>query len=214
MALTHLRFVLLLGLFVPIPAGAAVTLREVPVRLYDTTGMAGPVRASALETARITLAGANVPIRWMDCAAGQAVPRCATATEAGERVLRVVRAGGPRSAGAGAAALHSPASPLPLGDAFVDLAAGSGVLATVYLDRITALAQVSGSSVAILLGYAIAHEIGHLLLGTNTHGTRGLMRPVWSRDEVRRGHAADWTFSESEMTAIRARLESMRALAP
>jgi hypothetical protein len=113
----------------------------------------------------------------------------------------------------GAAALSSPASLLPLGDAFVDLGTQSGVLATIYVDRVTALADASASSVATLLGYAIAHEIGHLLLGTNSHGLRGLMRPLWSRDEVRRGRASDWMFTEREAQAIRARLGSTRALA-
>jgi hypothetical protein len=210
MVLRYLRFTLLFGAFVPIHAAAAVTLHEVPVRVYDTTGMAVSVRTSALETARVTLGAADVPVRWFDCGA-RAMPTCEAVTEPGERVLRIVRAGSPGSAVVtGAAALRSPRSLLPLGDAFVDLATQSGVLATVYLDRVTAFAVASGSSVASLLGYAIAHEIGHLLLGTNIHNTRGLMRPLWSRDEVRRGRAADWTFTESDARAIRARLAAAR----
>jgi hypothetical protein len=215
MVLTHLRFGLLLGAFVPLPTAAAVVLHEVPVRVYDTTGIALPTRTSALETARVTLVRAGVPIRWLQCAAREHVPACEKATAGGELVLRLVRSGGSgRAVASGAAALRSPVSLLPLGDAFVDLGTQSGVLATVYLDRVTALADASASSVATLLGYAIAHEIGHLLLGSNTHGERGLMRPLWSRDELRRGRASDWTFTAPEVQAIRARLAGTRVMDP
>src|SRR5688572_25603174 len=140
-------------------------------------------------------------------------PQCATTPRPGEIVLRVVPAGSPKEpASAASAALRSPVSHLPLGDAFVDLGTRSGVLATVYLDRVSVLAGPAGLDIATLLGHAIAHEIGHLLLGTNAHSTTGLMRAVWSREEVRRRRAADWTFTERDATAIRARLESALVL--
>jgi hypothetical protein len=135
---------------------------------------------------------------------------CGRRLEAGELVLRIVsaqRSGTPR----GAASLRASASMLPLGDAFVDLGTQSGVLATVYVDRVAALGDAAGMNVARLLGYAIAHEIGHLLLGTSAHGTRGLMRPLWSSDELRRGRSGDWMFTETEVNAIRARRAAARA---
>lgn len=215
MVLRHLRFALLAGAFVPLPAHAAVIPADVPVRVYDTTGIATPLRLSALDIARLTLARTGASMAWLDCAGRNRLRSCENAIGAGELILRIVHAGGAgRAAPSGTAALRSLMSPLPLGDAFVDRGSQSGVLATVYVDRVTALAGASGASVATLLGYAIAHEIGHLLLGNSTHGARGLMRPLWSRDEVRRGRAADWTFTDGEADAIRARLASRRALAP
>jgi hypothetical protein len=215
MVLKHLRFAMLAGAFVPLPAHAAVIPADVAVRVYDTTGIASPLRASALDTARLTLGRTGASIAWLECAARDRLKKCENAIAGGELILRIVRAGGTRrGAASGTAALRSPAAPLPLGDAFVDRGSQAGVLATVYLDRITALADASGASVAVLLGYAIAHEIGHLLLGNTTHSARGLMRPLWSRDEVRRGRAADWTFTDGEAQAIRGRLASTRALVP
>jgi hypothetical protein len=55
----------------------------------------------------------------------------------------------------------------------------------------------------LLLGYAIAHELGHLLLASNTHNTRGLMRPIWRDDELRSKRSADWNFTPQEVAAIR-----------
>ena len=38
------------------------------------------------------------------------------------------------------------------------------------------MAERSTSNVAVLLGRAVAHELGHLLLKTNDHSEGGLMR--------------------------------------
>ena len=59
-----------------------------------------------------------------------------------------------------------------------------------------------------LLGRAIAHELGHLLLATTTHGPVGLMRAYWSREEVRRGQPRDWNFVPSELAALRRRADA------
>jgi hypothetical protein len=49
----------------------------------------------------------------------------------------------------------------------------------------------------------MAHEIGHVLLDSNTHATTGLMRADWSRRELRRKDAAAWSFLESEAAHVR-----------
>jgi len=53
-----------------------------------------------------------------------------------------------------------------------------------------------------LLGFAVAHEVGHLLLGTNTHAAAGLMRAVWSRSDIQRNHPADWLFTAADSLAM------------
>jgi hypothetical protein len=95
----------------------------------------------------------------------------------------------------------------PLGNSLIDTDTGGGSLATIYLDRIATLAGSSRTSAATLLGRAIAHEIGHLLMGTTTHGPAGLMRAVWSTAELRRDDASDWLFTPREASAMR---ESLR----
>jgi hypothetical protein len=65
------------------------------------------------------------------------------------------------------------------------------------------MARVGGVDGAILLARAIAHEIGHLLMGTTQHASNGLMRAVWSQAELRRKAAADWEFSKAEAQAMR-----------
>jgi hypothetical protein len=70
---------------------------------------------------------------------------------------------------------------LQLGYSLVNTQAGAGTLATMFVDRVEWLASQAGADAATVLGFAIAHEIGHLLLGTNAHAASGLMRAVWSR---------------------------------
>lgn len=84
-------------------------------------------------------------------------------------------------------------------------------LATVYADLVTGVARGAGIDARELLGRAIAHEIGHLLLGTNQHASAGLMRAVWSRVELRRDKATDWHFLDSEAGSMRAAIAVRKA---
>ena len=92
---------------------------------------------------------------------------------------------------------------LPLGYALVDARTRSGALATIYVERVEWLSSAARVDPRPLLGRAIAHEVGHLLLGTNGHTDAGLMRPVWSCDALRRNDSSDWVFAQSDSQAMR-----------
>jgi hypothetical protein len=62
-----------------------------------------------------------------------------------------------------------------------------------------------------VLGLAIAHEIGHLLLNTNTHAAAGLMRAGWSRSELHRNVSSDWRFLDTEAAMMRAAVATRRS---
>ena len=87
-----------------------------------------------------------------------------------------------------------------LGDALIDAQKGTGVLATVYIDRVLDLARHLDINHPTLLGRTIAHEIGHLLLATNTHSTSGLMRELWSPEELLASRADDWVLRPFEVS--------------
>jgi len=147
------------------------------VRLYDGVGSSTRTIAAAEAEAAALLKGAGVDVTlWRDCSTG-----CTDTTKPGEVLVRIVHA--PAAAAAGV-----------LGCALIDVRTGSGTLATIYGDRVTLVAERTGVDEATLLGRAVAHEIGHLLLGTAQHTDAGLMRAFWSDLELQRGSAADWTF--------------------
>jgi hypothetical protein len=95
---------------------------------------------------------------------------------------------------------------LSLGYSLVDTSISEGALATIYVDRVAWLSAQAGPRAAVdgptLLGYAIAHEVGHLLLGTNAHDAAGLMRAIWSRAQLQRNDPADWQFTTGESLAM------------
>lgn len=191
--------------FQPSAASAAETLwTEVHVRVYDATGVRASERERSLKVASSIVSGTSVGIVWTFCgpraSAGAATPpaACESPMEPGELVVRIVRSQEP-GVGAGR---------LPLGDAFIDRRAGAGVLATVYVDRVAWMAEQTGVDPQVLLGRAIAHELGHLLLATSVHGSGGLMRAVWSLTELRRTRMSDWAFRPSEVAAISARVHA------
>jgi hypothetical protein len=195
MSTRHILFVI--GIWALTPAATAsaavALLDETPVRVYDSAGLDAAIKRSAFAVAAQTLAAASVAVRWEHC--DPSARLCRTPLAPGELVVRIVRSPAPRWSPAG----------VPLGDAFVDSGARSGVLATIYADRVLLLAAAAGIDGATLLGRAVAHEMGHLLLATSGHARSGLMRPIWSREDLRKGRDADWSFTREEIAAIRRR---------
>ena len=170
----------------------------VSVRVYDMAGLdAGTIR-TALATADAVLRSASIAVQWEECAARSTPARC-EAPLTGQYVVRVVRTAGGSTRGRQA-----------LGDALVDMATGSAVFATIYFQRVHRLAQSAGADEAELLGYAFAHELGHLLLASHEHSAQGLMRPIWRERELRLPRGADWQFSAQDAAAIRDRVEAAR----
>jgi len=90
-----------------------------------------------------------------------------------------------------------------LGESMLDREQRGGVLMTVDLFPVRSVANGAYTSVSTLLGRAVAHEIGHLLLGSGEHPRLGLMRALWSHEELRGLKPAHWKFSAREASRMR-----------
>ena len=77
-------------------------------------------------------------------------------------------------------------------------------IADVFVNRATEQAAVGELSVSRMLGHAIAHEIGHLLLGYNSHSPGGIMAAPWSRQDVCRISKGNLLFTQQEVARIQA----------
>jgi hypothetical protein len=77
------------------------------------------------------------------------------------------------------------------------------VFATVFMNRVDRLADVAQYSRNAVLGRAIAHEIGHLILGSNSHSETGLMREVWTVEQLVKNRPQDWQFSPAQTAELR-----------
>jgi hypothetical protein len=166
------------------------------VRLHDAYGVPAADRHEAMRIAGKTLAAAGAQVDWAICddePRRRADARCAVPPAPGELIVRL---------------LHSPPSLSTaeppgtdtFGYAVIDRLAGRGTLATVFPDRTTEFARLGKVEAADILGRAIAHELGHLLLGGLSHEKEGLMRERWLVAEVLRNFGRDWMFSKDDAT--------------
>ena len=185
---------------------------QVVVRLYNHVAVPDEPRARAQLAAASILRHAGIETVWRLCATPTLGSRflsdpCDLGASGGDFMVRIV----------------ATPSEIPdestLGYAMVDARAGSGVLSTVLSDRIDSMARRTKSDGAMLLGRAIAHELGHLLLGSVRHSRQGLMRAHWTDSEVHLNWQHDWMFSDREAATMRsnviarARLGTQTALA-
>ena len=195
-------------ILLPLHASAAETLwTEIIVRVYDATGASADDHRASLRIAASIVSAASVELIWRHCNEPAARPGTPAFDRRGdnpcelplgprELAVRIVRSRG----------VDDRSRELPLGDALINTRTGSGVLATIYIDRVDWMADITGIDRRTLLGRAIAHELGHLLMATSAHASYGLMRPVWSQTEIRRRHTNDWLFRAKEIAAIKARM--------
>lgn len=83
---------------------------------------------------------------------------------------------------------------------------GTGIYTDVFYDSIEKLDQDSQVGSATVLGHVMAHELGHLILGSNAHSYWGVMRPSWHREELRLASMGELLFSEEQARFMRERL--------
>ena len=167
---------------------------HVVVRVYDMATTDPVARAAALRVAEGAIASAGITVSWRDCSRGGADHPCRTVRDAGDLVVRIMPVA---TAAAGSAEVE-------LGFAPIDPAGRATVIATVYYDVVQRVARRTGLGTRELLGRAVAHELGHLLLRAPGHGPSGLMRPLWTDAELLQNRPGDWTFSDDERRQVQA----------
>ncbi len=70
-----------------------------------------------------------------------------------------------------------------------------GAHVSIFYDRVQILARSVNTAPYIILGHAIAHEIGHVLLHSSEHTSGGLMQARWS--------PASWRLASAGLLAFR-----------
>ena len=168
------------------------------IRSYNNFGVPAADLTAAREHAEAVFQEAGLNIVWTDCWVGDrheaasAAPRCQEPV-AGDIVLRLQKT-----------KETDPSTFISMGFSLVGTAGAAPFLATVYVDRAESVARGAGVDARRVLGLAIAHEIGHVLLNSSSHAPSGLMRADWSRIELRRKDPAAWHLLDSEAAQVRA----------
>jgi hypothetical protein len=185
---------LLAALCFPTGAGSAVIIDSILVRVYDNAGVVSPDLNDALKHSREILRRAEVTVDWVQCPARRTGPVpaiCDSPPGNSEIVVRLVQGA------------EKDRDKRPLGQPLLDRSRGTGVFATVFMNRVDRFAEVAQYSRSVVLGRAIAHEIGHLILGTDDHSATGLMREVWTVEQLVRNRSEDWQFSPAQTFELR-----------
>ena len=170
--------------------------RKVTVLVNDSAHVAPSVlREAEIEADRVFRA-AGVEIEWVGCHGGS-VPyedRCQVIPGENQYVLHIVPTG-------------KTSSDLVFGLAFLG-EDGSGKYCDVFYNRIAEAHHDSGANLPLLLGMVVAHELGHLLLGSNAHSFVGVMTPVWKGDVLRRMDMGRLLFTQEQASVMKARIPS------
>ena len=143
----------------------------VDIQVYDYTGLEGAVISKLLHSISDILANTGMSARVSLCRGNGALPHCVTGAS-DTLVVRILE---------GYAKAMKNARLEPLGQSYSE--AAGGTLASVYLGSVRQEAAAANVPWLMALGYASAHEIGHLLLGAQAHTSRGLMKPSWDRND-------------------------------
>ena len=164
---------------------------RVRVRVYDYTRVDHTLREAAIGIARQIIAEAGITADWEDCTRPVRMDGCDRSRGARDLVLRLALTP-PNDAHPIVEIAGAVQRRIPLGVAVIDPATRTGVMATIYMDRVLALGKQTSMAADTILGRTIAHEIGHLLFGRTGHDPAGLMREAWTDAELSANRKEDW----------------------
>jgi hypothetical protein len=86
-----------------------------------------------------------------------------------------------------------------------------GGLSFVFYERVLKFAHDHRRPVELILAYAIAHEMGHVLLPAPAHTPTGLMKAEWSDDDIRHLASDPQLFTVGQTALIRSAIEARLA---
>jgi len=96
-----------------------------------------------------------------------------------------------------------------LGEALPCQLGRDACIANVFMNRVGEQTDVEKIGLDQVLGHAIAHEIGHILLGSNSHGSSGLMKAKWGPEDIKRAGKGDLLFTPEQAQVIQNNLANL-----
>ncbi len=177
---------------------------EVHISVYDDANVPTELLAAAEAQVRRIFQEAGIETLWGNCSQGAENTQPAGCHVVGSTylVLKIL----PRAMGA-----HVRDRTDVLGTATLD-EKGVGYYGYAFYDRIQQMAEARRLA-STLLGHVLAHEIGHLVLRSNSHSISGIMSARWTGEELRRLSEGAMFFTPHESKVMRDRLSSV-ALRP
>jgi hypothetical protein len=193
------RLAQLCGLLTALSAMATSTpviWPQVSINVYNDANVRDKILSDAEREATRIYLNAGVETIWIDCRTSKKTPNPAAACAAPlcrtHLTLHIV-------------AWTSHDRDSIFGIAFLSQS-GEGTYSDVFYPSAEKLHTDGRTSLSRVLGHVMAHEIGHLLLGTNSHSALGLMRPHWQKEELRSMEMGTLLFTPQQGKQMRIRL--------
>jgi hypothetical protein len=173
------------------------------VRVYNYAQSPSTLLVEAEHEASRILGEAGLKSVWLDCplAPSADIPQspCPEPIGAAEVRLRILS--------------------VPVRNGFHDTAFGFAIvpaLASVYYESVLDFAKYDQAvfEAPIVLGCVIAHEIGHLLLGSNNHSASGIMRARWERGDIQEALMGAMRFTPKQARLMQAEANKRTTSAP
>jgi hypothetical protein len=170
---------------------------EVSISVHDYADVPTPLLAAAEDQAREIFRHAGLETGWLNCSLKleKLEPRSCYFSDTTHLTLKI----SPHAVNAKVRDRID-----VLGTAYPD-EKGAGYFAYVFYDRIQELAQRRRLGHA-LLADVMAHEIGHLLLGSTSHSASGIMCAHWNYEELRNVAEGAMSFIPAQSRIMRDRL--------
>ena len=179
-----------------IASGALVAQDRPPalkIYVYNHAGVSGQTLHRAENRAHTIFRQSGIETSWYNCSVqGMDGENCSGAFDSGTVVVQIVHD-------------SEKLKTEVFGTAFMGRS-GYGTYADVFFDRVQQVCQDANIGVPDILGHIISHEIGHLLLGTDSHSRFGIMRAKWDSGELAHADRGQLLFLTAQSEAMRKRL--------
>jgi hypothetical protein len=167
------------------------------IRVLDQANLSSNTIHKMEKYVENTFASVDIDVKWVECASN--VERCKSLRGPNEFWLRILGET-PATAGTEQVGFTQPGEP-----------GGRGIqCVNVIYPIVQKLVQHRNIEGYQILGAAVAHEIGHLYLGTNdqAHSRTGVMCGFWSEREVEQASIGELSFSREQGAHIRAAMSA------
>jgi hypothetical protein len=177
------------------PVGAVAQQPKITVMVFNRTHATSDTLRQAQQVAQQALQQIGVESVWVTCFdGGRPTGDCADQPSGVHLVLSLVSRWNGR---------ETDSSSLGLALTSENSVGGYCYLFVSRLDDLVAHSHVSPSR---LLAYAMAHELGHLLKGSNSHTPNGIMAAWWTPAEMQRAGMGALDFTAADREVVQKRL--------
>ena len=168
---------------------------KVTVLVHNYAHLPKQILSDAKDRASLIFHKAGVEVEWADCPLKDEdpslYPECPATVDVSQLFLRIL----PKTAG----------KMEDGGQAFV-----AARIANIFWNRVDEQAQRLNVSASRVVGHTVAHELGHLLLGSNSHSPVGIMTARWSPQVLARICQEGLYFNQQQSELIRSEVRNRK----